>query len=436
MRIALVNKFMFELGGSQSVLLAEAELLRRGGHELCFFGVRHPESTDLEGGEFFSEYFDLSGTQKSYSPFQKLRIAARMIYNRSARQQFGAFLDHYRPDLVHCHSIYHHLSPSIFDSARTRRIPVVQTVHDYHLVCPNHRLMRGLVEVCSDTRCFGGKYWHCVRNRCVKGSRSASMLGALELAVHRGLKFYERGVREFLAPSKFMLELCRKSGIPAEQLTYLPNCAPTKFMASIHDSRPEGSKVALATSADRQSRRTFLFFGRLSFEKGIKTLVKAFFNLPEHRLLIVGRGPQEAELRQIVKEAGCSHIEFVGYRTGKELYDTIRNAFMVVLPAEWYENAPMSIIEAFALGKPVIGTRIGGIPEMVEDGKTGRLVKPGDTEELTDTLRACARMTPDRYRTVSAACRAEVEKRYSPEQHYTQLMRIYQRHVDQQTESN
>ena len=156
MRVVIVNKFLFPLGGSQAVVITESELLKKAGWDVKFFGVNHPKTmSGLEERPFFPEYMELGNSAKNYSILQRFKFASRILYNFQAKKLFFKFIEHYKPDIIHCHNIYNHLSPSILHAAKIRGIPVVMTLHDYNLVCPNYTLKRGLEKLCDDHRCYG-----------------------------------------------------------------------------------------------------------------------------------------------------------------------------------------------------------------------------------------------------------------------------------------
>jgi glycosyltransferase involved in cell wall biosynthesis len=415
MRVAIVSKFLYRRGGAESVLFGEASLLRNAGHTVFFFSTRHPENIEVPESRFFPEYLELGRGGQGNSLGAKLRIAGKMLYNREAARQFDAFIQEYKPDIIHCHLIGHHLGPSLLPVARFHGIPVVQTVHDYHLVCPNYTLMRSGQSIC-DQRCFGNRYWHCVTNRCIKNSLSASLLGGIELALHRGMRWYEQGIHAFLCPSLFLKDILEAGGVPAGQLRYLPNFIDPDFSTtSLTDKEP-----------------IFTYFGRLSYEKGLTTLLKAFQSLPEVHLQIIGTGPEQESLEAMAETLQLQNVKFLGYQSGQPLKNHIAQSRFIILPSEWYENAPMSILEAFGAGTPVIGSNIGGIPEMLRslpdkrNAAAGILFDSGNPESLVQSIQESLAMSGTEYQKMVESGRSSLKNRYSPEAHLQQLLKIYQ----------
>jgi glycosyltransferase involved in cell wall biosynthesis len=286
-------------------------------------------------------------------------------------------------------------------AAKQRNIPVVLTVHDYKVVCPSYLMLRK-GKPCS--ACIDGGYYRCALNRCHKGQAAASFVYAIE-AYYSRLGGNYGTVSKFLAPSRFIADLLRQSGIADERVMYHPNCVePDEYLPSY-----EGQYV--------------LSVGRLSHEKGLPTLLKSMLGtgLP---VRVAGTGPMEASLRELAAKDGGS-IVLEGHCDGPKLADLYRNAAFVVVPSEWYENAPMSILESFAYGKPVIGTRIGGIPELITEGTHGYLVPPESPEQLKTAIR---KLWNDRQAQASMGRNARklIETKFSQNIRTASLLRIYQ----------
>jgi glycosyltransferase involved in cell wall biosynthesis len=360
MRVALVNNFYYVRGGSERVLLGDQQTLTAAGCDVRPFSSKCKDNLSSVSAAFFPEVASYEGgTLRAH-----LSAAIHIVYSYSARQKFSAFLDDFRPNIIHCHNIYGRLTTSILDEARHRRIPTVMTVHDMKLVCPSYLgLRKG--EPCH--LCADGRFWRCLRWKCHKQSRAASLVYAVESYFNRLTKKYN-SVSMFLCPSRFIRDLLLKSGVSPERAIYHPNALPSEeYITNFNPGEYA------------------LFVGRLSAEKGILTLLEA-----THRagipLRIAGIGPLEGQLRTLVMEKKMS-VAFEGHCTGNRLAELYRSAAFTVTPSEWYENASMSILESFAYGKPVLASRIGGNPELVADLLTGRLFKPGCIDELTVLLR-------------------------------------------------
>jgi glycosyltransferase involved in cell wall biosynthesis len=331
------------------------------------------------------------------------------FYSLDAKKNLKEMLNEIQVDVAHVHNIYGRLTTSVLDCFRKAAIPIVMTLHDYKVICPSYKMMHHN-RICED--CKGHKYYMAILNRCHKDSIIASTIYAVETYFNYIFKKYIKNVQYFISPSKFMKAKLIEFGFPETHIEYIPN------FLSISDFEPNFIPGEY-----------FLFLGRLSSEKGIGTLIKAFTSLRHHdmKLIIVGEGPMEDELKRIA--GSDTRIKFSGYLSGAPLAEITKNALAVVVPSEWYENAPLSILEAMAYGKPVIGSAIGGIPEMIEDGHTGFLFEAGNVNELRKKLLTIFEMQKDDISRIGQSARWKVEKEYNAEVHYDRLMALYQRAV-------
>jgi glycosyltransferase involved in cell wall biosynthesis len=330
----------------------------------------------------------------------------RIIYSLEARRKFARLLDDFKPDIIHIHNIYHHISPSILSAAKKRGIPVVMHLHDYKLVCPIHQLFTE-DKVCE--RCLGGHYYECSKHRCFNGSLAKSLLLSAEMYIHHDfLKIYENNISRFIAPSAFMKETVVRFGSPANKVEILYNFADST----------ERKNNPLPSASDY-----FLYFGRLSVEKGLKLLLAAWkeAKLP-YRLLLAGSGPQEAELKSLASELGINDsVSFLGRLEGQELSGLVSASRTVIIPSLWYENMPLSLLEAIQSGRPIIASKRGGLPEVVKEGKTGWLFNPEDVSALAAALKANAASDIDAY-----GLEAKHESlRFGIKEHLEKLLAIY-----------
>ncbi len=225
MKIAIVNKFFFLKGGQETVALEQMRLLQEAGHEVAFFSMRHPKNpAGYEWERFFVDYADFSLKESKPGLLRKLALAGRFVYNPQAAKRFKAFLEAFRPDVIHCHGIAHQLTYSILPVARRFNIPVVQTLHDYQPICPNYTLLKGDQSICGEGEgCTPHNYLPCVQNRCVKGSRAASLLSAAEMVYNRSWFDYSRLVEQFVSPSRFLAGQVVARGLPAQRVLHIPN---------------------------------------------------------------------------------------------------------------------------------------------------------------------------------------------------------------------
>jgi glycosyltransferase involved in cell wall biosynthesis len=302
--------------------------------------------------------------------------------------------------------IDHQISPSILPVLRKYRVPIVQTVHQYKLVCPNYRMyIERNDQICE--KCLGGRFYHAVLEKCHKDAFLPSFLVSLESYLHHWLGVYDH-ISLFHAPSAFIEQKLVQGGIGARrvrQLFYAINVADYKPCYEPDDY--------------------FVYFGRLSSEKGLFTLLTAMNKIGTCWLKIVGEGPLRHDLENFTRQKKLAHVEFAGLKNGEELKHFVANAKFVVVPSEWYENSPLVIYEAFALGKPVIGAAIGGISELVSENKDGLLFRAGDAEDLARKIQYFLDH-PEILKPFGQAARRKAEQEFDAEVHYAQMMGIYQ----------
>lgn len=407
MRILHVNKFLYRRGGAEGYLLDLAALQRQAGHEVELFGMQHPDNEPQR----FEEHFP---TEKEFEPAppaarDRLALVGRLAWSTSAAKGMSQVLDAFKPDVVHAHNIYHQLSPSVLRPAAERNIPVVMTLHDYKLVCPTYQFLdRG--ELC--TACVTGGPMQAVRRRCKDGSLAASGAAALEVWAHRKTGAYSP-VSRFICPSQFLAEQVRLAGVFPERLTVIDNFTQT-------------SGIAPADSAGQD----LVYFGRLSHEKGVDTLINAVAKMASGNssqpvtLHIAGDGPERASLQTLAARVAPDQVRFHGRLARTELVELVRGALVSVVPSRWYENQPLSVLESFACGVPVVGTRLGGLPDLISDGETGRLVPHDDPAALATALSELVDHPSEAHR-MGQAARVLAERRFSPETHMEAVDKAY-----------
>lgn len=382
MKILQINKFFFQKGGSERYYFALRELLQNHGHKVIDFSMQHPDNLPSPDAEFFSSQIDYSEKQK------KLRMALKFISNNEAAKKLEQLVRLEKPDVAHLHNIHHQLTPAITKTLKKFEIPIVQTVHDYQPICPNYLLYTNGA-VC--TRCKKHKYYACLLHKCVQHSYMKSALAMLEMSYNRCLDNYLQYVDALIAPSKFMFNTLREWGIKNKLYQIYNFVEP-----------PIPTKVYLADY--------FLYFGRLSKEKGLMTLFSAFKQLPGKKLIVAGDGPLSKELNKIKSP----NIKLVGYKEAAELSALIQQAQAVIVPSEWCENNPYSVLETKALKKWIIAANIGGLPELINPRKNGTLFTPGSTEELKKII--------ENYKYQAGQ---ELENQYTSKFHYKKIMHVY-----------
>ena len=426
MKILLVNKFHYRKGGAETYYLTVGSELERMGHEVAYFSMKHPNNLPCKWDKYFV-------TQREYNdvknPLSAVRDGIALIYSPEAKRNFQALCEEFRPDVVHLNNVHRQITLSILDAPylKEHHVPVFYTAHDYVTVCPGYLMLDGEGRVC-DACLEDGKYRHCIENRCVKGSRAKSALAALEASFNSSHHSNER-IDRVIAPSRFMRSKLIEGGWPEGKVEALQNFADDAILA-------RASGVADDVT-DRESPY-LLFFGRLSAEKGVDVLLRAFDaaapSLPrDMRLIVVGDGPDAAEFRELaVSLDSAPRIEFAGYQTGDALQIYVERASLAIASSRWRENMPYSIVEAFAAGTPVVGTRIGGIPELVTDGVTGFACEPGDVATMADAMVRGAEAFLDApvYVRMQESCRAYVRENCSRDKFMDQLVKLYEEAVN------
>jgi glycosyltransferase involved in cell wall biosynthesis len=382
-RVLQVHTRYRQAGGEDEVVAAEKRLLEEAGLSVAQVLFDNPRP----------------GRRFSLAPLSQ---APSAIWSRGAARRVRDAIVANQPQVVHVHNTFLAASPSIYSAAAACRVPVVQTLHNYRLVCPAATVYRD-GHPCTD--CVGRAIpWPAVAHACYRGSRPQSAVVAATLAVHRARGTYSRGIGAYLALTRFQRDLLVRGGLPADRVEVLPN-----FL------EPDPG----VTSDPREG---VLFAGRLSEEKGIATLLGAAALVPG-LLRVAGEGPLSS---LVAAAAAAGDVEALGQLDKDALYDQLRRAVAMVLPSVWYEGFPVSVLEAFATGTPVIASRIGSLAELIEDGVTGLLANPGDAQDLAGRLR-WAVDHPHEMRTMGASARQRYETVYRGPAHLTALLSTYQR---------
>ena len=361
MKILMINKFLYPRGGCETYMLNLAEELKAKGHEVEYFGMYDQKNTVGNSLGLYTTNMDFhsKGIARFLYPF-------KIIYSTEAKRKLGKVLDSFKPDIVHMNNINFQLTPSVIYAVKKRNIPLVQTVHDYQMICPNHLLYSfGEVKPCE--RCIGGSSFNCFKHSCIHGSKAKSLIGAIEAKLYSVLKTYKK-VDLYICPSRFLEEkLLAASDLYAGKTFTLHNFIEKKPLPPL--TPPEKPYVAFAS--------------RLSKEKGVTLLYEAAKLLPNYSFLVAGSGPDGDCLKDV------PNITMLGFLTGDQLTEMMANARVMLLPSVWYENCPLSILETHSFGVPVITMNSGGMAELVEDGKTGALINEPTPEAVAEAIRRC-----------------------------------------------
>lgn len=406
MKILLVNKYHYVKGGSETYYFGLANLLTKLGHEVIFFAMADKNNHPCKDEQFFVSNVDFNGKT---SKMQKVKAGFRVLYSFEAKKSISALIEKEKPDIVHINLVHRHITLSIIRAIKKYNIPIVYTVHDLNCVCPNHEmLVNG--KVCE--LCLKGKYRNCIKQKCVKGSTVKSALGAIEAINYKRMKIYD-DIDLYITPSYFYKKKLEESGIIHPEIVHIKNFLPldTKF------------------KNDNEDKNYLLYFGRISEEKGIITLLKAMEKLQSNTpLYILGTGALEEQVKEYIKAHNLEDkVKMFGFKSGDELKKFVAQAKCIILPSEWYENGPYAIMEAMSQGKPVIVSRFGGLPEIVEDQKTGFICNPFDSEDLKNCIEKVCNLTADEYKAMSNTAVLNAKRDFDADTYGKTLIAHYER---------
>lgn len=373
-RILVVHNSYRQRGGEDTVVAAEMALLRAHGHEVETY----------------------SRTNDSISELPAAQVAIGTLWSSQTTDELSRRITAFRPDIIHVHNTFPLVSPSLYWAAARQKVPVVQTLHNYRLLCPQAMLLRDN-QVCED--CLGRLPWRGVLRRCYRGSTLQSAILGGMLVLHRSIGTYENKVTRYIALNRFSRDKFVQGGLPADRISVKPNFVDI----------PERAPVA---------RSGALFVGRVATEKGIALLLQALDTVPGLHIDVVGNGPRMADIDAHPRARAHGILE------SAQVMEFMHRAAYLVMPSIWYEGFPLVLMEAFACGLPVIASRLGSMPELIEDGHTGLLFNPGSADDLAAKM-AWAESHPEEMQRMGANARAEYVAKYTPDTNYEQLMTIY-----------
>lgn len=373
-RVLVVHNGYQQRGGEDSVVEAELALLRDGGHAVEAYR-RHNDEIDA---------------------LPRAQLARDALWSRRTSREIEALVASFAPDVIHVHNTHPLISPSLYWAAARARVPVVQTLHNFRLLCPQGMLLREQ-RVCED--CVGRVPWRGVMHRCYRDSAAQSAVVVATVTLQRAAGTWSRRVRRYIALNGFCRDVFVRGGLPAARIAVKPNFVDVPAQAEA-------------------PRAGGLFVGRLSVEKGVGVLAAALASCPEIGVEVIGSGECESELD------GLANAHRLGFLPLPRILEHMRAAGWLVLPSLWYENFPRTIVEAYACGLPVIASRLGALPELVDDGVTGLLFEPGSAEDLARVLR-WADAHPDDMARMGRAARARYDALYTPQRNLQMLNTIY-----------
>ena len=384
MKIILSNKFYYNRGGDCSYVLNLEQLLKSHGHEVAIFAMDYPHNFQTVWQKYFP------------SNMSKIKALVRPFGTKEVKEKFIQLLEDFKPDIVHLNNIHTQLSPIIGEIAAAKGIKVIWTIHDYKLLCPRYDCLRNNETLCE--LCFTGDKSNCNTHKCIKGSRIGSLIGYYE-AITWNRKRLEKNTNTFICPSSFMAGKMIQGKFDPQKIKTLCN------FIDINKCK-----------TDSFSKKNYCcYIGRLSNEKGIKTLIHAMNQLP-YKLIVIGTGPLEEELKSIAK----NNIEFVGFKKWNEIKEFVSEARFSIIPSECYENNPLSVIESLCLGTPVLGARIGGIPELIIPNVSGLTFESKNSEKLQEKITEMFQMNFN-YQEIAE----NSQKQFSAEKYYHNLINIY-----------
>jgi glycosyltransferase involved in cell wall biosynthesis len=388
-KIALVHNAYQQPGGEDAVFEQECTMLKNAGQQVV-------------------TYFRSNWETDAYRGIRRLELAKRTIWASDTREDFLRWLRQEKPDVVHVHNTFVMISPSIYSACHEVGVPVVQTLHNYRLLCSTGTLFRE-GKVCED--CITSSLWRGVQHACYHHSYSASAVVALMIATHRVRGTWNNEISCFVALSEFARNKFVEGGLPRERIAVKPN-----FVSPDPGARTGPGDYAL-------------FAGRISPEKGVATLVEAWKRLPLRvPLVVIGGGPERAQLEEQAAREGLTNIQFKGQLPREQTLAAINNARFAIIPSEWYETFCLAIAESFACSTPVICSRLGVMQELVSDGRTGLHFTPADPEDLARKVE-WAWTHPEEMSAMGKQARTEYESKYTAEKNYPQLMEIYEQAV-------
>ncbi len=392
MNIINCNNNFYIRGGSDKIFFTHMEIMREFGHNAIPFAPKDDNSTDSKWVEYFPNAIDIKEPNLLNLP--------KFFYNRDASEKLEDLLTDTDIDIAHLHIYYGRLTTSILQVFKKYNIPVVQTLHDYKLICPNSNLLCN-EKVCE--ACQGAKFWKAFTKVCNDNSIFKSAAITLESYLSRLLGDKDK-VDHFIAVSQFLKNKLIEFGLESDKISVVNNPIDTK-----------------SYEPDYNPGNYFLYFGRIEKIKGISSMLEAAIKA-KVELILVGEGDEKERLEKLYAEK--ESIKFLGFQSGQKLQNLIANSICTICPSICYDIFPTTILESFALGKPVIGSNIGGIPEMIDHEENGLLFEPGNVDDLVEKLHVFKNQ-PNLGIDFGKKGRAKVEKQYNTEKYYKEIMKVY-----------
>ncbi|MFN9692002.1 MAG: glycosyltransferase [Vampirovibrionales bacterium] len=420
-KILLLSNLLGPFGGGEDVFLQTYQALVNAGCEVECFGTNKQPFFDTIQVTYQKQFPDYVDYDNAHSLLEKLALVKKPFTNPDAAKGLDAVLGAFKPDLIHMHSVFWNLTPSVLKACTKHGIPIVMTLHEARLICPAGTLMKGNDTYCDEAPCSRGNSLPAVMNRCYDGSLTKSMLVAAEFTFRRLTHSFDH-VNYFVCPSEALAELVvSRYGIPKHQVLSISNPIENSWL-----DLPRPTELG----------KYFLFVGRLSKEKGVHTLLRAIHLVdPEMPLKIIGTGPEEDALKKLTLELDLPNVEFLGFKAKADIIPYYQNAIATVVPSEWFETYGMTIVESLACGRPVIASRTGGPKNIIEQSKAGHSFKMGDVNDLASLLSECYEF-PEKALALADQAQSYVRYECNLKHYETRLMELYHQALNKEESPN
>jgi glycosyltransferase involved in cell wall biosynthesis len=410
MRILQINNCHYRRGGADVVYLNTGKLLEDYGNEVFYFSQKNDANFQSEDSDNFVN--EISFFKKT--KFEKLLSVPRFFYSKEASVKIEKLIRRVKPQVAHIHTYKGTLTPSILKKLKKHSIPIVITLHDYGFLCPHNSFLDGKKEIC--TKCLDtGNSINGIINRCNRNSFVYSSISVLEYKAHKIFFKFEKYFDHLIAVSKFNFNLHFKKEEFRNKMSQIYN------FVNLNQITPNTTKGDY-----------FLFYGRLSDEKGILTLLRAWLEVGDNiQLKIAGDGPLKENILSFIDENNLTNVQYLGFKQKDELFALLSNSSFNIVPSEWYENNPLTVLESYALGKPVIGANVGGIPEIINDAETGFIFEMKNFKNLSEVIKKASQISNQEYLVFSKNARKFAEDNFSEKNHYNKLMTVYNKLINE-----
>ena len=398
MKIVMVNKFHYRKGGSETYYFTIADALRKKGHEVVFFAMESSKNIVREDDKcYFIPEVSFDGGIK-----EKLKAIKSIFYSKTSYLAMIELIEKEKPDVAILNLVHKQISCSIIDALKKYNVKIVWIMHDLITICPSYTMINGRGDICN--KCLTQGFNSCIKNKCIRNSKLMSYLAAKE-AKYIKRKGWYNDVDLFVCPSLFYKDLLEKSNFTKSKIIHIFNPLSEHFFDNFH--------ICFGDYA--------LYFGRLSHEKGIDTLISSAKINSSINYVIAGTGPKKDELMS--EASNAKNVKFIGFVEGDELIRTIRNARVIVIPSEWYENNPYSALESLALGKPIIVSDLGGLPELIDCDRNGYCFKSGDSKDLSSKIKEVFDLPKESYTRLCLSCNGFAKKHFDSNVYVEELIK-------------